>query len=186
MNEKDKEIQELKDRLNKLEESSEDKEYEELKKKSKSSCLNLIVGAIILTIFFLWLGSDIDDSEQNTDKEEKKEKIERQSPSQAQISQILALLKSENEEVVDAFYNEGGVYNWVVGVNGTGNWMGYSSALCNTLYEVGILGKDISHDATIEHRLRVVNISKFIETNGHFRKSSLGSTNCKTWKSDMP
>jgi hypothetical protein len=81
---------------------------------------------------------------------------------------------------------EGGIYNWVVGVNAPydsqGSWKGYASAMCNTLYEVNILSKDKPANSTINHGVRVVDIGKFNSTNGNWRKSSLGSANCKTWK----
>ena len=132
-----------------------------------------------ITLLTLLVLSGCSQSSPDKAQQEKTQKI---SPTQAQISQVLGLLKSENTDVVDALYNDGGSYNWVVAVNGTGSWMGYASAMCNTLYEVGILGKDIPHESTIDHRLRVVNLSKFNKTNGDFRKASLGSTDCKTWK----
>jgi len=134
---------------------------------------------LTITLLTLLILSGCSQSSPDKAQQEKTQKI---SPTQAQISQVLGLLKSENTDVVDALYNDGGSYNWVVAVNGTGSWMGYASAMCNTLYEVGILGKDIPHESTIDHRLRVVNLSKFNETNGNFRKASLGSTDCKTWK----
>jgi hypothetical protein len=115
-----------------------------------------------------------------------KPKIQKINPNQAQIDQVLSLLKSENTDVLQAVYNDGGVYNWVVGVNAPydaqGSWKGYASAMCNTLYEVKILGKDIPANTTIDHGVRVVDIDKFSDSNGSFRKASLGSTNCKTWK----
>ena len=40
----------------------------------------------------------------------------------------------------------------------------------------------IAANSTIDHGVRVVDIGKFISTDGSWRKSSLGSTNCKTWK----
>ena len=134
---------------------------------------------LTITLLTLLILSGCSQSSPDKAQQEKTQKI---SPTQAQISQVLGLLKSENTDVGDALYNDGGSYNWVVAVNGTGSWMGYASAMCNTLYEVGILGKDIPHESTIDHRLRVVNLSKFNETNGNFRKASLGSTDCKTWK----
>ena len=47
----------------------------------------------------------------STPAEPKPEKIK---PSQTQINQVLTALKSENSDVVDAVYNEGGIYNWVL------------------------------------------------------------------------
>jgi len=41
---------------------------------------------------------------------------------------------------------------------------------------------DVKDNLTIDHGVRVIDISKFNSTNGSWRKSSLGSTNCKTWK----
>jgi len=108
------------------------------------------------------------------------------SPTQTEINQVLTALKSENSDVVDAIYNEGGTYNWVVAVNapfdGQGSWMGYASAMCSTLYEYGIINKEDSVSKTVMHGVRVVDIGKFSSTNGNFRKASLGSCNCKTWK----
>ena len=119
----------------------------------------------------------------STPVEPKPEKIK---PSQTQINQVLTALKSENSDVVDAIYNEGGIYNWVVGVNapfdGQGSWMGYAMAMCNTLYEYGVLTKGDSASKTISHGVRVVDMGKFSSTNGSFRKASLGSCDCKTWK----
>ncbi len=107
-------------------------------------------------------------------------------PNEEQIAQVLSLFKSENDSVLQSVYNEGGVYNWVVGVNAPydaqGSWKGYASAMCNTLYEVNILSKDKPANTTIDHGVRVIDIGKFISTDGHWRKSSLGSANCKTWK----
>ena len=177
MSDKDEEIKELKERLEKLEDSNHKEQKEE---EVKPSCLSQILVLLVIVIGVSYFFSD--DSETDSTDTVEKVKSQKVSPSQAQITQVLNLLKSENTEVLDAIYNEGGTYNWVVAVNGTGNWMGYSSAMCNTLYEVGILGKDIPHESTIEHRVRVVDFNKFIETDGHFRKSSLGSTDCKTWE----
>lgn len=177
MSNKDEEIKELKERLEKLEESNP---KEQKKEKAEPGCLSQIFALLFIVIvasYFLY-----DDSETGSSDAVKEVKSQKVSPTQAQITQVINLLKSENNEVLDALYNDGGPYNWVVAVNGTGNWMGYSSAMCNTLYEVGILGKDIPPESTIDHRMRVVDFNKFIETDGHFRKSSLGSTDCKTWK----
>ena len=177
MSNKDDEIEELKERLEKLEESNPKEQKEE---EVKPGCLSQILVLLVIVIGVSYFFSD--DSETGSTDTVKEVKSQKVSPSQAQITQVLNLLKSENTEVLDAIYNEGGTYNWVVAVNGTGSWMGYASAMCNTLYEVGILGEDIPHESTVDHRMRVVDLSKFIETDGHSRKSSLGSTDCKTWK----
>tara|TARA_B110000196_G_scaffold135152_1_gene117150 strand:+ start:75 stop:620 length:546 start_codon:yes stop_codon:yes gene_type:complete len=177
MSDKDEEIKELKERLEKLEESNP---KEQKKEKAEPGCLSQIFALLFIVIvvsYFLY-----DDSETSSSDSAQQAKPQKISPTQTQITQVIDLLKSENSEVLDALYNDGGAYNWVVAVNGTGNWMGYSSTMCSTLYEVGILGEDIAHESTIDHRMRVVNLNKFIETDGHFRKSSLGSTDCKTWK----
>jgi len=177
MSNKDEEIKELKERLEKLEESNPKEQKEE---EVKPGCLSQILVLLVIVLGVSYFFSN--DSETDSTDIVKEVKSPKVSPTQAQITQVLDLLKSENTEVLDALYNDGGAYNWVVAVNGTGNWMGYSSAMCNTLYEVGILGKDIPPESTIDHRMRVVDFNKFIETDGHFRKSSLGSTDCKTWK----
>ena len=144
---------------------------------------NLFLLVIVIT-FIAFIFSPNEDTSSSSDiKISKPAKIK---PSEQQITQVISLLKSENTEVHQAIYNEGGAYNWIVGVNapsdGQGSWKGYASAMCNTLYEVNVLSKDKSHNSTIDHGVRVVDISKFNSTNGSFRKSSLGSANCKTWE----
>jgi hypothetical protein len=136
---------------------------------------------IILTLIAFGLIGCSDST--STPVEPKPEKIK---PSQTQINQVLSALKLENSDVVDALYNDGGSYNWVVGVNapfdGQGSWMGYAMAMCNTLYEYGVLTKGEPTSKTISHGVRVVEMAKFSSTNGNFRKASLGSCDCKTWK----
>ena len=144
---------------------------------------NLFLLIIVITFIAFIFSPNKDTSSSSDIKISKPAKIK---PSEQEITQVISLLKSENTEVLQAIYNEGGTYNWIVGVNapsdGQGSWKGYASAMCNTLYEVNILSKDKSHNSTIDHGVRVVDISKFNSTNGSFRKSSLGSTNCKTWE----
>ena len=149
---------------------------DEWKNKNFGIAANLIFYALLIS-FVVWAYSYLDDSSSSTEKAK---------PTQQQITQVLGLFKSENTLVLQSVYNEGGIYNWVVGVNAPydsqGSWKGYASAMCNTLYEVNILSKDKPANSTINHGVRVVDIGKFNSTNGNWRKSSLGSANCKTWK----
>jgi hypothetical protein len=106
------------------------------------------------------------------------------SPTNEQIDSTLKKLEEENEQVIQAIYNEGGVYNWVVAVNGAsspGSWKGYASAMCNTLYEANILS-ETNKNTTISHGVRVVDARKYMDTNGNFREASLGSADCKTFQ----
>tara|TARA_B100000780_G_scaffold268972_1_gene227388 strand:+ start:525 stop:998 length:474 start_codon:yes stop_codon:yes gene_type:complete len=149
---------------------------DEWKNKKVGIAANLITYALLISVV-VWILSDGGDSSSSTVKAK---------PTQQQIAQVLGLFKSENTRVLQSVYNEGGVYNWVVGVNAPydsqGSWKGYASAMCNTLYEVNILSKDKPANSTIDHRVRVIDIGKFNSTDGNWRKSSLGSANCKTWK----
>jgi hypothetical protein len=148
---------------------------DEWKNKKVGIAANLITYALLIS-FVVWVFSDNDSSPSSV----------KTKPTQQQIARVLGLLKSENTLVLQSVYNEGGIYNWVVGVNAPydsqGSWKGYASAMCNTLYEVNILSKDKPANSTINHGVRVVDIGKFNSTNGNWRKSSLGSANCKTWK----
>lgn len=149
---------------------------DEWKNKKVGIAANIITYILLISIV-IWMFS------YNSDDSSSAKKVK---PTQQQIVQVLSLFKSENTEVLESFYNEGGIYNWVVGVNAPydsqGTWKGYARAMCNTLYEVNILSKDKPANLTIDHGVRVIDISKFNSTNGSWRKSSLGSTNCKTWK----
>ena len=193
MNDKEKEINELKERLNRLE-TSQDPLYEKLKNderdklKEENKTGGWLVNIFAFILIFglaAWLLNDDTDETSSTEKV-KAVKTVKVKPSKEQIAQVLSLFKSENTLVLQSVYNEGGVYNWVVGVNAPydtqGSWKGYASTMCNTLYEVNILSKDKPANSTIDHGVRVIDIGKFISTDGHWRKSSLGSANCKTWK----
>jgi hypothetical protein len=148
---------------------------DEWKNKKVGIAANLITYALLISLV-VWMFSDNDSSPSSV----------KTKPTQQQIARVLGLFKSENTLVLQSVYNEGGIYNWVVGVNAPydsqGSWKGYASAMCNTLYEVNILSKDKPANSTINHGVRVVDIGKFNSTNGNWRKSSLGSANCKTWK----
>jgi len=105
-------------------------------------------------------------------------------PTAEQISTTLNKFESDNGEVLKAIYNNDGVFNWVLAVNGissTGSWKGYASAMCNTLYEVNILNSS-NKDTAIEHGVRIVDARKLIDSNGNFREASLGSADCKTFQ----
>jgi len=193
MNDRDKEINELKERLSRIE-NSEDSLYQKLKDDERgklkeenktAGCLGNIFAIILFMGLAAWLINDDTDETSSTEKV-KAVKIVKVKPNKEQIAQVLSLFKSENTQVLQSVYNEGGVYNWVVGVNAPydtqGSWKGYASTMCNTLYEVNILSKDKPANSTIDHGVRVIDIGKFISTDGHWRKSSLGSANCKTWK----
>ena len=141
--------------------------------------MNIVITLLILASLFFYLSFTGDE-----DKSEPKEAapvVEAIKPSESLIEETLEKLKSENNQVITSFYNDGGIFNWVVVVNGAsspGSWKGYANALCNTLYDTGVLTEANKADA-IEHRLRVVDASKLKNSNGDMRGSSLGSSNCK-------
>ena len=105
MNDKEKEIKDLKERLNKLEESNTEDQKEE---KAKPGSLSQILVLLVVVLGVSYFLSDNSEPSPDTAQQEKPQKI---SPTQAQISQVLGLLKSENTDVVDALYNNGGSYN---------------------------------------------------------------------------
>ena len=56
-------------------------------------------------------------------------------------------------------------------------WNGFASAMCNILYQTGYAKKSDKKS----HVIRVVDGLTLQRTNYHWKKSSLGSCNCKTW-----
>ena len=106
----------------------------------------------LLVVFYFWASDDgenpteiADTSEQSNDSSPQQETLRNVAPSQETIQATLQRLESENESVLQARYNEGGAYNWVVIVNratSSGSWKGYARALCNTLYETNILNEE--------------------------------------------
>lgn len=108
---------------------------------------------------------------------------EKLSPTDEQIQATLNYIKTENSEVIlDAVYNAGGVYNWVVSVRTDGtSRKGLARAICNDLYSTGILTQE-NKSTTIDHGLRVVDAERFAATGGNFREASLGSADCKTFQ----
>tara|TARA_B100000214_G_C23783790_1_gene542601 strand:- start:73 stop:702 length:630 start_codon:yes stop_codon:yes gene_type:complete len=116
----------------------------------------------------------------NSDKSTKR--IE---PTDLQISSVRSAIAQEFNAVIQVIYNNGGIYNWVIVVDDmygkSGSWKGYARSICNILYEKEILKND-NLNKTIDHRVRIVDRSKLMNSNGNYRNSSLGSTNCKTWE----
>ena len=112
-------------------------------------------------------------------------KVPKLAPSSLQISNVKSAILNEFEAAEAVLYNSGGIYNWVVVVSdryaSQGSWKGYSSAICNVLYAEGVLSKS-TLNSVIDHRVRIVERSRYNLSNGNFRSSSLGSTNCKTWE----
>ena len=106
-----------------------------------------------------------------------------ESPSSESIANTLEYLKVNNAEVVlDAQYNEGSPFNWVIYAEDNGsNRKGLANALCNDLYETGILARD-NLDASISHGIRIVDRALMMSTSGDYRSSSLGSADCKSFE----
>ena len=96
MNDKDNEIKELKERLNKIE-GSQSSEQEKPKDKNKPGCLANILILVIFIGFIVWFVSD--DSESPTSDEVEKEEVQ-ETPKidiyDQHRSQIIASLKDHN------------------------------------------------------------------------------------------
>ena len=106
-----------------------------------------------------------------------------ESPSSESIASTLEYLKVNNAEVVlDAQYNEGSPFNWIIYAEDNGNnRKGLANALCNDLYETGILARG-TLDASTSHGIRIVDRELMISTSGNYRSSSLGSADCKSFE----
>ena len=139
------------------------------------SWFKYIACGIIIGISFYYIFSD--------SSSEKSIKLIK--PTDSKINSVVRAIETEFQSVYQVIYNSDGIYNWIIVVNDpnamSGSWKGYSRAICNILYEKNVLSKN-NLSTTIDHRVRIVDRTKFINTDGNFRRSSLGSTNCKTWE----
>ena len=109
MSDKDKEIQELKERLNKLENSEKseydalkDQEYEKLKKENKSGCLtNIFILALVFGLLF-WFVSDDSDS---SIKEESAEEVKQEAPK-------VDIAKKNREQIITSLVGQDFTAYW--------------------------------------------------------------------------
>ena len=109
------------------------------------------------------------------------------------------VLIEKEVQVLKVFYQKSEGVEWKVVVNGdrylnsdgsvseykniqselkNKGWNGFAMALCNILHETGYIKENNKKN----HIIRIVDLETLKKTNTHWRKSSVGSCNCKTWE----
>lgn len=110
------------------------------------------------------------------------------------------MTKFQNEvQIFYVFYQPGVVNEWKLVVNGNyylddnsiiaeyrdvkdslkrKTWNGYASAMCIHLHNEGYINKADDKN----HIIRIIDAGTLRRTDGHWRKASLGSCDCRTWE----
>ena len=145
----------------------------------------------LLLIFTLFLSSCDDSDDENV--KESSSKV-----SQEVIDSTKEAFKKE-VQIRAVVYEEGTAVEWKLVVDGreflnsdgtiarrnnvandlkTKAWNDYASAMCNILYQTQYASKEDGKN----HIIRIIDGITLENTNFNWRKSSLGSCNCKTWE----
>jgi hypothetical protein len=168
------------------------------------------LGAVLLAwlLAIVFFGEPDEPDESFSDKlaaaSEKVEKLEAQIEEEYKaitpeiFDETITTLQNETQ-ILDVFYQKGALVEWTLIVDGKvylnsdgsiaqyydvedsikhKTWNAYAMAMCNFLYQTGYANEGDKR----EHIVRIVDYSTLKITEGHSRKSSLGSCDCRAWK----